>query len=108
MIDPERFPDASEPANAFGRGGAVYTRTCSSAPLRTEPYPRTAHLIDTYFRPYADAVTTAVDDRLHSCGRAVIIDLHSYPATPSSFEDPAADVRHCASAPTPSTPPPNG
>lgn len=24
------------------------------------------------------------------CGRAVIIDLHSYPETPSGFEDPAA------------------
>ncbi|MDC3729214.1 N-formylglutamate amidohydrolase [Rhodococcus sp. Rp3] len=90
VVDPERFPDASEPANAFGRG-AVYTRTCAGALLRTEPYPRTAHLIDTYFRPYADAVTAAVDDRLHVCGCAVILDLHSYPATPSSFEDPAAE-----------------
>ncbi|AHD24001.1 N-formylglutamate amidohydrolase (plasmid) [Rhodococcus pyridinivorans SB3094] len=90
VIDPERFPDAGEPANAFGRG-AVYTRTCNGTPLRTEPYPRAADLLDTYFRPYADAVTAAADDRLHVCGRAVIIDLHSYPAAPSGFEDPAAE-----------------
>lgn len=90
VIDPERFPDAGEPANAFGRG-AVYTRTCAGAPLRTEPYPRAADLLDTYLRPYADAVTAAVDDRLDVCGRAVIIDLHSYPAAPSGFEDPAAE-----------------
>lgn len=90
VIDPERFPDASEPASAFGRG-AVYTRTCTGTPLRTEPYPRAANLLDTYFRPYADAVTEAVDDRLGLCGRAVIIDLHSYPATPSGFEDPTAE-----------------
>ncbi|MBS9375911.1 N-formylglutamate amidohydrolase [Rhodococcus sp. B50] len=90
VVDPERFPDAGEPANVFGRG-AVYTRTCAGGPLRAEPYPRTAELIDAYFRPYADAVTAAVDDRLHTCGRAVIIDLHSYPAAPSGFEDPIAE-----------------
>lgn len=89
VIDPERFTDAGEPANVFGRG-AVYTRTCTGGPLRAEPYPRTTELIDTYFRPYAEAVTAAVDDRLHTCGRAVIIDLHSYPATASGFEDPSA------------------
>jgi len=90
VVDPERFPDAGEPANAFGRG-AVYTRTCTGMPLRTEPYPRAADLLDAYFRPYADAVTAAVEDRLHACGRAVIIDLHSYPAAPSGFEDPTAE-----------------
>lgn len=89
VIDPERFPDAGEPANAFGRG-AVYTRTCTGAPLRLEPYPRATELLDGYFRPYADAVTAAVEDRLRVCGRAVIIDLHSYPAAPSGFEDPTA------------------
>lgn len=89
VTDPERFPDASEPANAFGRG-AVYTHTCSGAPLRTEPYPRTADLLENYFRPYADAVTDAVDRRLSLCGRTVIIDLHSYPAAPSGFENPTA------------------
>ncbi|OBA39572.1 N-formylglutamate amidohydrolase [Rhodococcus sp. 852002-51564_SCH6189132-a] len=89
VIDPERFADASESAAAFGRG-AVYTRTCPGLPLRTEPYPRTTDLLDGYFRPYADAVTAAVEDRLRACGRAVIIDLHSYPATPSGFEDHTA------------------
>ncbi|MFD6677259.1 N-formylglutamate amidohydrolase [Rhodococcus zopfii] len=89
VIDPERFPDASEPATAFGRG-AVYTRTCTGSPLRAEPYPRAEQLLDGYFRPYADAVTAAVEDRLRACGRAVIIDLHSYPEKPSGFEDPAA------------------
>ncbi len=90
VIDPERFPDAGEPANAFGRG-AVYTRTCTGTPLRAEPYPRATALLDNYFRPYAAAVAAAVDDRLDVCGRAVIIDLHSYPAAPSGFEDPTAE-----------------
>ncbi|MEV8195426.1 N-formylglutamate amidohydrolase (plasmid) [Rhodococcus ruber] len=89
VIDPERFTDAGEPADVFGRG-AVYTRTCAGRPLRTEPYPRAAELIDAYFRPYADTVTAAVDECLHACGRAVLIDLHSYPATASGFEDRSA------------------
>ncbi len=89
VIDPERFPDGTEPAIAVGRG-AVYTRTCGGGPMRVEPYPRTGDLLDAIFRPYADAVADAVDDRLRACGRAVIIDLHSYPQKPSGFEDPAA------------------
>ncbi|WP_336883045.1 N-formylglutamate amidohydrolase [Rhodococcus globerulus] len=88
VIDPERFPDG-DPAEAFGRG-AVYTRTCTGAPLRAEPYPRRAELIEAYFRPYADAVTTAVENRLNACGQAVVIDLHSYPEKPSAFEDSRA------------------
>jgi N-formylglutamate deformylase len=88
VIDPERFPDG-DPAEAFGRG-ALYTRTCSGAPLRAEPYPRRAELIDAYFRPYADAVTDAVENRLNVCGQAIVIDLHSYPEKPSAFEDAAA------------------
>ncbi|EME18516.1 putative N-formylglutamate aminohydrolase [Rhodococcus triatomae BKS 15-14] len=89
VIDPERFDGVEEPANGVGRG-AVYTRTCGGGPLRTEPYPHTEALIDAHFRPYADAVADAVDDRLRACGRAVVIDLHSYPLEPSGFEDPAA------------------
>ncbi|MFF0818312.1 N-formylglutamate amidohydrolase [Rhodococcus sp. NPDC003318] len=89
VIDPERFPDARETANEFGRG-AVYTRTCNGAPLRAEPYPRAADLLDAHFRPYTAAITAAVEDRLHACGRAVIIDLHSYPEKPSGFENPDA------------------
>ncbi|ROZ42676.1 N-formylglutamate amidohydrolase [Rhodococcus sp. WS3] len=88
VIDPERFPDGDR-AEAFGRG-AVYTRTCSGARLRAEPYPLRAELLEAYFRPYADAVTDAVADRLNVCGRAIVIDLHSYPEKPSAFEDAGA------------------
>ncbi|MCE4267222.1 N-formylglutamate amidohydrolase [Rhodococcus globerulus] len=88
VIDPERFPDG-DPAESFGRG-AVYTRTCTGEPLRTEPYPCRADLIDAYFRPYAGAVTAAVENRLNVCGRVIVIDLHSYPQKPSAFEDTSA------------------
>ncbi|WP_368679954.1 N-formylglutamate amidohydrolase (plasmid) [Rhodococcus opacus] len=89
VIDPERFPDASEPAAAYGRG-AVYTRTCDGRRLRGEPFADTETLLDEYFRPYARAVAELVTDRIVACGRAVIIDVHSYPEHPSGFENPTA------------------
>ena len=51
-------------------------------PADTDPEP----LIDRYFRPYARAMTEAVADRLAATGRAVIIDVHSYPSAPLPYE----------------------
>ncbi|WP_260502535.1 N-formylglutamate amidohydrolase [Rhodococcus aetherivorans] len=59
VVDPERFPDDSEPATAYGRG-AVYTRTCTGTPLRQEPLTDLDALLDAYFRPYATAVADLV------------------------------------------------
>lgn len=84
VIDPERFPDEREEMLAVGMG-AVYTRTTRRAPLRpagTDP----RILIDRYFHPYAQAMTEAVADRLAGTGRAVIIDVHSYPTARLPYE----------------------
>ncbi|BAH47037.1 N-formylglutamate amidohydrolase [Rhodococcus sp. NPDC019627] len=89
VVDPERFPDTSEPATVFGRG-AVYTRACNGRRLRGEPFAAAEALLDEYFRPYARAVAELVTDRIAACGRAVIIDVHSYPKRPSGFENPVA------------------
>lgn len=84
VVDPERFPDEREEMLAVGMG-AVYTRTTHRAPLRpadTDPRP----LIDRYFHPYARAMTAAVADRLAATGRAVVIDVHSYPTARLPYE----------------------
>ncbi|MFE2580145.1 N-formylglutamate amidohydrolase [Streptomyces sp. NPDC059378] len=84
VIDPERFPDEREEMLAVGMG-AVYTRTTHREALRapdTDPRP----LVERYFRPYARAMTEAVADRLAVTGRAVIVDVHSYPAEPLPYE----------------------
>ncbi|MEU5166953.1 N-formylglutamate amidohydrolase [Streptomyces mutomycini] len=84
VVDPERFPDDREEMLAAGMG-AVYTRTTHREPLRptgTDPEP----LLDRYFHPYARAMTAAVDERLAATGRAVVIDVHSYPATALPYE----------------------
>ncbi|MEU8972518.1 N-formylglutamate amidohydrolase [Streptomyces monashensis] len=84
VVDPERFPDEREEMAAVGMG-AVYTRTTHKGELRrpdTDPEP----LLERWFRPYARAMTEAVADRLAATGRAVIIDVHSYPTAPLPYE----------------------
>ena len=84
VVDPERFPDEREEMLAVGMG-AVYTRTTHREALRgedTDPAP----LIERYFRPYAQAMTEAVADRLAATGQAVIVDVHSYPSAPLPYE----------------------
>ncbi|WP_330336586.1 N-formylglutamate amidohydrolase [Streptomyces sp. NBC_00557] len=84
VVDPERFPDEREEMAAVGMG-AVYTRTTHRGELRpadTDPEP----LLARYFRPYARAMAEAVAGRLAATGRAVIIDVHSYPTEPLPYE----------------------
>lgn len=84
VTDPERFPDEREEMTAAGMG-AVYTRTTHGDMLRpagTDPEP----LLERYFRPYARAMTEAVADRLAATGRALIIDVHSYPTARLPYE----------------------
>ncbi|MFE2054031.1 N-formylglutamate amidohydrolase [Streptomyces sp. NPDC059446] len=84
VVDPERFPDDREEMRAVGMG-AVYTRTTHGAPLRP-PGDAQEPLLDRYFHPYAGALTAAVDERLAATGRAVVIDVHSYPSTALPYE----------------------
>jgi N-formylglutamate amidohydrolase len=66
--------------------GAVYTRTSHGTLLR-DADPRTEQtLLDEYFIPYARAMTDLVDERLAATGRAVILDVHSYPSKPLPYE----------------------
>ncbi|QNP74144.1 N-formylglutamate amidohydrolase [Streptomyces roseirectus] len=84
VVDPERFLDEREEMRAVGMG-AVYTRTTHREVLRddaVDPGP----LVERYFRPYARAMTEAVRERVERAGRAVVIDVHSYPSTPLPYE----------------------
>lgn len=86
VVDPERFPDESEPMNRHGRG-VVYHRTCLDTGLRTTSATPDDVLIDTYFHPYAQTMADVVADRIRATGHAIILDIHSYPTHPSWFED---------------------
>ncbi|MGW4052366.1 N-formylglutamate amidohydrolase [Streptomyces sp. NPDC004779] len=84
VVDPERFPDEREEMLASGMG-AVYTRTTHGAELRPAGFDGRP-LIERYFEPYARAMTEAVDDRLAATGRAVLVDVHSYPSRALPYE----------------------
>ncbi|MEV0093861.1 N-formylglutamate amidohydrolase [Streptomyces sp. NPDC050738] len=84
VVDPERFPDEREEMRSVGMG-AVYTHTTHRERLRA-PDSDELLLIEAYFHPYAAAMTQAVDDRLAATGRAVVIDVHSYPTEPLPYE----------------------
>ncbi|MGA5507189.1 N-formylglutamate amidohydrolase [Streptomyces umbrinus] len=84
VVDPERFPDEREEMLAVGMG-AVYTRTTHREELRPADHDG-QRLVERYFHPYAAAVTDAVTQRLEAVGRAVIIDVHSYPTERLPYE----------------------
>ncbi|GGT80717.1 N-formylglutamate amidohydrolase [Streptomyces lateritius] len=84
VIDPERFPDEREEMLARGMG-AVYTQTTHREELRPADFDGQA-LTERYFHPYAEAMTAAVGERLRAVGRAVILDVHSYPSKALPYE----------------------
>ncbi|MFF7734423.1 MULTISPECIES: N-formylglutamate amidohydrolase [unclassified Streptomyces] len=84
VVDPERFPDEREEMLAAGMG-AVYTRTTHGGVLRPGGFDG-GPLLQRYFEPYARAMARAVADRLEATGRAVIVDVHSYPSRPLPYE----------------------
>lgn len=82
VVDVERFTDGSEPMEAVGMG-AIYTRTHDGQMLREHVDDG---LLDRHFHPHAAAMTDAVDEALAEHGRAVIIDIHSYPTERLPYE----------------------
>lgn len=84
VVDPERFPDEREEMVAVGMG-AVYTKTSVRRPLRAAD-ANPEELLARFYRPYAEAMADLVDARLVASGRAVVIDLHSYPRDPLPYE----------------------
>ncbi|WP_407703546.1 N-formylglutamate amidohydrolase [Streptomyces triticagri] len=91
VIDPERFPDEREEMRAVGMG-AVYTHTTHGERLRASGFDP-APLLDAYFHPYAREMTEAVEERLAAAGRAVLLDVHSYPTDPLPYELHSAGPR---------------
>lgn len=85
VVDPERFPDEREELLTRGMG-AVYTRTSHGERLRADDAAHVEALLAAYYRPYAAAMTSTVDARLAATGRAVVIDVHSYPSRSLPYE----------------------
>ena len=54
---------------------------------------RDRELIADFFEPYAAALADQVDARLAATGRAMILDVHSYPRDPLPYELHQSDAR---------------
>ncbi|MBM2616260.1 N-formylglutamate amidohydrolase [Actinoplanes sp. LDG1-06] len=85
VVDPERFPDEREEMRSRGMG-AVYTHGYARRRLRDDDPVRDASFVEEHFHPYAQGMTTLVADRLAATGRAVILDVHSYPTQALPYE----------------------
>ncbi|WP_433291746.1 N-formylglutamate amidohydrolase [Actinoplanes sp. CA-030573] len=92
VADPERFPDDREEMRAVGMG-AVYTHGFAGRRLRDPDPVRDEALLRTHFEPYATALAALVADRLAATGRAVVVDVHSYPTVALPYELHGKDPR---------------
>ncbi len=86
VVDPERFTEpGQEEMDSIGMG-AVYTATSALGPLRDVDPAHRADLLARFFTPYAEALADLVSARLDAHGRAVVLDVHSYPRDVLPYE----------------------
>ena len=83
VVDPERFIEDSMESVGMG---VVYTHTSSGKPLRQISLEQRQHLIDEYYHPHHQQLTTMASEALSIHGRCLIIDCHSFPAKPLEYE----------------------
>jgi N-formylglutamate deformylase len=92
VVDVERLPDEREPMAAVGMA-TVYTRGTRGQPLRADDPQHRDALLAAYSTPWAAIVRDAVEQRLAHTGRAVLIDVHSYPSRRLPYERPSGGSR---------------
>jgi N-formylglutamate amidohydrolase len=92
VVDVERLPDEREEMAAVGMA-AVYTHGTRGQRLRADDPEHAEALLGSFYRPWAAAVQELVEDRLRATGRAVLLDVHSYPSRPLPYERHADDPR---------------
>ena len=83
-VDVERLPDETEEMNAVGMG-ALYMHGSNCQEIRRVSADDEKPLIK-YFQAYSARFTELVDATLLAHGRAVIIDVHSYPQQKLPYE----------------------
>jgi len=97
VVDPERFRHDGDELMAARGAGAVYVVTTGGQRLRAPDLAESREsLLQTYFDPYARAMTDTVGRILSRWDRCLVLDMHSYPSKPFSYElrptDPRPDI----------------
>lgn len=87
VADPERFlDDEQEPMAKHGLGAVYLQRMGGGALRRPISEERRAELIESYLAPFHQEFESAVQAALDEHGRCLIVDCHSFPAEPLSYE----------------------
>lgn len=88
VFDPERFRSDEDEVMASRGAGVVYAVTTDGRRLRDEEVlvSTREQILADFYDPYALGLQRLVDDVLERFGRCLIVDAHSYPLTPLSWE----------------------
>lgn len=86
VVDPERFRNDADEAMAARGMGATYTRLSTGAPLRVLSTADRRQLLEAYYDPHHTRLERAAEQSLSRHGHCLIIDVHSFSATPLPHE----------------------
>jgi len=94
VCDPERFKDdEKEPMAVYGLG-AIYTRTVNGEQLRREITTKErSALIKDYYDSHQYEMKRCIEEALLDNGIAIVIDCHSFPSKPFSYEQDQVSPR---------------
>ena len=93
VCDPERFRDDEQESMSRIGMGAVYTNTSSCETLRRIEAEERERLLQRYYDPHHRLLTAAVEAKLQTHGRCLIVDGHSFHPTPLPYEPDQAPDR---------------
>ena len=87
VVDPERFVDDDREAMAGVGMGVIYTKTSDGSALRAHPTSAEREsLLANFYYPHHQRLSGAVELDLKRCGKAMIVDCHSFPSHPLPYE----------------------
>ena len=83
----ERFSDDSQELMSQVGMGVTYTRGSLRQPLGNPPtQSKRQELLERYYIPHHQKLTEVVEESLLANGHCMIIDCHSFPASPPPYE----------------------
>ena len=86
VCDPERFRDDVQETMSRVGMGAIYTKTSSGAALRRVAREEREGILQRYYDPHHAKLTAAVEQKLQTQGRCLIVDSHSFHPVPLPYE----------------------
>ena len=93
VCDPERFRDDEQESMSIVGMGATYTKASSGDFLRRITADEREGLLQRYYDPHHRRLTEAVEAKLKTHGRCLIVDGHSFHPVPLPYEPDQAPDR---------------